>query len=290
MKKKVIMITGCSSGFGKLTAKTLASRGHRVYATMRDIETRNRSSRSELESIASEQGYDLQVLECDVTSSNSVNDAIKTIIETDKRIDVLVNNAGYGLFGPVEYGDQDKIKTLFETNFFGYVRTINAVLPYMRKARDGLIINVSSVMGKIGLPFEGYYCASKFAVEGLSESLVGECYLFGIKVVVVEPHAYSTNFSKRSLKFLADPEVCGEYGAAFRTFIENIDKAINPKGSPQEVADKIAWVVSKKNPPFHVPVGKNARRDIFFGKILSPLTLQKIAARMYGMSGIFKRI
>jgi NAD(P)-dependent dehydrogenase (short-subunit alcohol dehydrogenase family) len=287
---KVVFITGCSSGFGYHAAKELARRGYKVYASMRDITARNESKKTELETFAGDAKLFLSVLECDVSDTGSVEAAIKTVIDNENRIDVLVNNAGYGIYGPLEFYDDERARASFETNVYGYIRAIRAVLPQMRKQRSGLIINVSSVLGKLGLPIMGFYNATKFAVEGLSESLLGECYLFNIKVSVVEPHMFATNFAGSSAKMMAEPDDTGEYKTAFHALLDKQGNLINPKSGPDEVARKIAWVIGKKNPPFRVPVGKNARRDIFFARFMSPLALQKIAAKLYGLGDAFKKM
>ncbi|MHA1681700.1 MAG: SDR family oxidoreductase [Promethearchaeota archaeon] len=290
--KKVVFITGCSSGFGYLAARRLARDGHVVYATMRDVSTRNKGVKEDLEQFASESdpSLEIKVVECDVLDVSSVNAAVQAMVDSEGRVDVLVNNAGYGLIGPVECAPEDKIRHQFDTNVFGVIRTIKAVLPHMRARRSGLIINVSSVGGRLGIPLEGIYCATKFAVEGLSEALLGECYLFGINVTLLEPHAFGTGFMGRSLKLVAEPSETGEYSGPFGYFTENITKFVHKKSDPREVADKISWIVKQKNPPFRVPVGPNARRDSTFAKIIKPLTLQKMAARMYGMKDLFKKV
>ena len=290
-EKKIIFITGTSSGFGYLTAKTLAEKEHKVYASMRNIDSRNKEKREELEAFGKENGLFLKVLECDVLSTDSVNEAIKAVIDAEDRIDVLVNNAGYGLSGPIEFTSDETLHHMFDTNVYGTVRTIKAVLPKMREQRDGLIINLSSVVGQISIPMEGLYCASKAAVEGLSEALLGEGYLFNIKVVVVQPHAFGTDFMGRSMKTAVEPAESDEYEKPFQVFMDKMENMVNPKSSPQEVADKIAMIIKKNGKvSFRQPVRKNARRDLFFSKLLDPLTLQKMAAKMYGLGDIFKKI
>ena len=288
--EKRIFITGCSSGFGYLIARELAIKGHRVYASMRDIGDKNKTKKDELENFGKEKNYSLNVIECDVLDDTSVNAAIKKIVNEVDGVDVLINNAGYGIYGPIEYGDEEKIKHSIDTNVFGYIRTIKAILPLMRENRKGHIINISSVLGVLGLPMMGFYNACKFAIEGLSQALLGECYLFGIDVSIVNPHMFSTDFAGRSAKYARKPSETGEYEDAFSTLLEKQSNLINPKSGPEEVAKKVAWLVNKKNPPFRVPVGKNARRDMFFARWLNPLLLQKIAAKLYGMSNVFKKL
>ncbi|MBD3185514.1 SDR family NAD(P)-dependent oxidoreductase [Candidatus Bathyarchaeota archaeon] len=287
---KVVFITGTSSGFGFLTAKQLARDGHVVYATMRDIQSRNKDAKDELEAFGGDVEGNIHVLEVDVLKDDQVRAAVQAMIAAEGRIDVLVNNAGYGLIGPVESASDEAILHQFDTNVFGYIRTIRAVLPHMRDQRSGHIINVSSVAGRLGIPMEGLYCATKFAVEGLSESLVGECYLFDIKVTVIEPHTFKTDFLKGSLKPVSDPGRTGEYEGVFKYFLDNMENFASDKSDPQQVADKISSVIGKRKPPFRAPVGPHARRDSFFAKLLSPLRLQKIASKMYGMKELFEKI
>lgn len=257
---------------------------------MRDITSRNEPKKVELETFAIDNKLFLNVLECDVSDTESVEATIKTVIDKENRIDVLVNNAGYGIYGPLEFYDDERARASFETNVYGYVRCIRAVLPQMRKQCSGLIINVSSVLGRLGLPIMGHYNATKFAIEGLSESLLGECYLFGIKVSIIEPHLFATNFAGSSAKMMAEPDDTGEYKTAFHALLDKQGNLINPKSGPEEVARKITWLVNKKNPPFRVPVGKHARRDMFFARFMNPLALQKIAAKLYGLGDAFKQM
>lgn len=230
----------------------------------------------------------MDVVECNVNETPSVEAAVKAVIDNAGHVDVLVNNAGYGIYGPVECFDEQATWDAINTNLLGYIRAIRAVMPSMRERRSGHVINVSSVLGKLGLPIMGYYNATKFAIEGLSEALLGEGYLFNIKVSVVNPHMFATNFAGTSMKVICEPKDSGEYENAFTTFLEKQSNLINPKSGPEEVARKIAWLVGKKNPPFRVPVGKNARRDMFFARWMPPLRLQKIAAKLYGMGDVFK--
>lgn len=278
---KVIFITGCSSGFGYLTAKTLAKKGYKVYASMRNVETRNKGKKEELESFSANEGKFLKVVECDVLSVNSVNAAIKTVVDAEGRIDVLVNNAGYALYGPIELAEEKDVKKMFDTNVYGYVRTIRAVLPHMRAQRSGQIINVSSIMGEVGLPYCGYYNATKFAVVSLSEALLGECYLFDINVSIIEPVGFGTDFLGRSMKLTSDPDEDTEYKRTYGYFIKNIDK-FGGKSNPQQVADKIAWMVKKGKTPFRVPVGRFARAGTFLDKWLHPRSTQKLVSSIYG--------
>ena len=163
-KKKVALVTGSSSGIGYETALLLARNGFDTFATMRNL---NKSK--EIAEVSKRENLPLRVLQLDVNDDRSVADAINNILKEKKRIDVVVNNAGYGLMGSVEDSSLDEIKAQFETNFFGAIRVMQRVIPIMRKRRSGTIVNVSSIAGRIGFPMGSAYVSSKFALEGLSE-------------------------------------------------------------------------------------------------------------------------
>lgn len=188
--KEVAVVTGSSSGIGHETALTLARNGYTTYATMR-----NTSKAAEIQSIASKENLPIIVKQLDVTKDESVRNAIQQIVSEAGRIDVVVNNAGYGLTGAFEDLSIEEIKAQYETNFFGVIRVTQAVLPIMRKQRSGKIINISSGAGRLGYPGGSAYVSTKFALEGLSESMSYELEPFGIRVVLVEPGVIRTNFS-----------------------------------------------------------------------------------------------
>jgi len=188
--KEVTVVTGSSSGIGHETALTLARNGYTTYATMRNI-----SKAAEIQSIASKENLPIIVKQLDVTKDESVRNAIQQIASEAGRIDVVVNNAGYGLTGAFEDLSIEEIKAQYETNFFGVIRVTQAVLPIMRKQRSGKIINISSGAGRLGYPGGSAYVSTKFALEGLSESMSYELEPFGIRVVLVEPGVIRTNFA-----------------------------------------------------------------------------------------------
>jgi NAD(P)-dependent dehydrogenase (short-subunit alcohol dehydrogenase family) len=192
--QKVALVTGSSSGIGHEIALVLARNGYFTFATMRDLQ-----KISKLESIKDEENLSLEFVQLDVTNEESVRIAVQTIQDDKDRIDVLVNNAGYGLSGAFEDLSIDEIKTQFETNFYGLIRTTQAVLPIMRKQRSGIIVNISSGAGRFGYPMGSAYVSTKFAIEGLSESLSFEVEPFGIKVILIEPGMIRTNFSSASV-------------------------------------------------------------------------------------------
>ncbi|MCZ6583010.1 MAG: SDR family oxidoreductase, partial [Thaumarchaeota archaeon] len=187
--EKVAVVTGSSSGIGFETALVLARENYFVYATMR-----NTGKKGKIQEIAKKENLNLEVIELDVDKEDSIKSAVKKIQEQKGRIDVLVNNAGYGLFGCIEDITMDELKAQFETNFFGVFRLIQEIAPTMRKQGSGIIVNVSSLAGRIGFPGTPAYISSKFALEGLSECMRYELSPFGIKTIIIEPGVIKTNF------------------------------------------------------------------------------------------------
>lgn len=198
ISQKTVVITGSSSGFGALTAKSLASRGHDVIATMRDSATRNLAVKTDLENFAKKGGHKLQVTDMDVTDDSSVARAIDAIVTSHSRIDVLVNNAGVMNVGVTEAYSSAEFQAQFDINTFGPARTIRAVLPTMRAQGSGLLVSVSSLAGRAIFPFFGAYCASKFALEALAEAYRYELSGLGIDSVIVEPGPFPSGLLTKS--------------------------------------------------------------------------------------------
>ena len=190
-KKAVAVVTGSSSGIGYETSLLLAKNGFFTYATMRSPDKSNK-----IINLKQKEKLPLEVLRLDVTDDKSVKEAIKKIVNERGTIDVLVNNAGYALVGPLEELSIQEFKEQFETNVFGVIRVIKEILPIMRKLRHGIIVNISSVAGRTGFPLTSAYVSSKFALEGLSESIAYEIEQFGIKVILIEPGVIKTNFDR----------------------------------------------------------------------------------------------
>ena len=187
--EKVALVTGSSSGIGYETSLALAREGYFTYATMRDLK-----KEAVIKKIAEEENLPLKVIELDVDNEDSVQTAVKTIIDEKQRIDVLVNNAGWGIWGTAEDVSMKEFREQFETNFFSVVRMIQKIAPIMRKQGTGNIVNISSIAGRIGFPVSTAYISSKFAIEGLSESLRYELGPFGVNVIIIEPGVIKTNF------------------------------------------------------------------------------------------------
>ena len=238
---KTVLITGCSTGFGRTSAEAMARRGYRVFATMRDSAGRNRPHRDALESLAKQENLPLRVLEMDVTNDDSVASAIGEALNSAERIDVVVNNAGVAQLGITEAYSIAKMQRLFEVNVFGAARVNRAVLPAMRRQRSGLLIHVSSAAGRIVLPYFGIYCASKFALEALADSYRFELAPLGVDSVVVEPGIHRTpileNFQppddeRRAAEY--QPE--SDYVARVKGVFDAANAAPETPG-PEEVAE-----------------------------------------------------
>jgi short-subunit dehydrogenase len=188
-QQNIVVVTGSSMGIGLETSLILARNGFYTYATIRDTHKSHI-----IEKITNKENLPLEVLSMDIDNDNSVKNAIHKILDEKKKIDILVNNAGYGLFGALEDIAIEEIKKQFETNLFGAIRTIKEVLPSMREQKNGIIINMSSMSGFIGIPATSVYVSTKFALEGLSESISYELQPYGIKVILIEPGVINTNF------------------------------------------------------------------------------------------------
>ena len=250
-KKKVALVTGSSSGIGYETALLLARNGFDTFATMRNM---NKSK--EITEVSKREDLPLSVMQLDVNDDRSVADAINNILNEKNSIEVLVNNAGYGLMGSVEDSSLDEIKAQFETNFFGAIRVMRKVIPIMRKQRTGTIVNVSSVAGRIGFPMGSAYVSSKFALEGLSESMSYELKQFGIKIVLIEPGVINTNFAFVTPKKALDAN--SSYSQLMNKLEENLFSTIANGTPPKEVATVILRSIINESPEHRYLVGNDA--------------------------------
>ena len=245
----VWFITGCSTGFGKELAKLVLARGWRAVVTARKLE--------QVEELVSGHEENALALRLDVTDSVQVARAVQQAEKKFGRIDVLVNNAGYGYLAAIEEGEEDQVRAIFETNFFGLVALTNAVLPGMRKQRSGRIVNVSSIGGLTSFAATGYYHATKYAVEGLSESLSIELGPLGIKVVIVEPGPFRTDWAGRSL--LESNNVIADYDAtAGERRRQSRERSGKQQGDPVRGAEAIIEAVMSHDPPLRLLLGKPA--------------------------------
>ena len=251
---KVVLITGSSSGFGELTARSLSKGGYKVYATMRNVNGKNADKANALSSLEG-----VTVLDLDVTNQSSIESAVNTIISREGKIDVLVNNAGVGTGGYTEPFTAEEFQNVFDINVFGIQRLMNAVLPSMRENRSGLVINVSSVMGRMVIPYSGVYTASKWAVEGLTETYKYELAPTGVDVAIVEPGGFGTNFMA-GMVLASDEARIESYGELnkipqqmWEGFAAHLQSEHGP--DPQEVADAIVELIG-------MPAGQRPLRTV----------------------------
>jgi len=250
--REVAVVTGSSSGIGYETALTLARNGFSTYATMR-----NPAKAGEIQSIASKENLPINVKQLDVTSDESVKNAIKQIVSEAGRIDVLVNNAGYGLTGAFEDLSIDEIKTQYETNFFGVIRVTQAVLPTMRKQRSGKILNISSGAGRVGYPGGSAYVSTKFALEGLSESMSYELEPFGIRVVLVEPGVIRTNFGSGMVLARKAQDPNSPYSQMMQKMGSTLQQLVQNGSDADLVASVVLKAATSANPELRYLAGKD---------------------------------
>lgn len=258
-RRSIWMVTGCSSGFGRCLAEALLRRGSKVVLTARDVGTIQ-------DLVAQYPGQTLAVA-LDVASKSSIGNAVRVVNEAFGGIDVLVNNAGYAYFSPVEDGDEAAVRAMFETNFYGLIAITQAFLPAMRKRRSGMIVNISSAAGFVAHPGSGFYAATKFAVEAVSEALSKEVALLGIRVLLVEPGPFRTRFlvsAKEAEDLVTEDyrETVGVRRAAVRA------TGGKQKGDPVKAAEAIIDTVMSPNPPLRLVLGSQALGGIR-GKIES---------------------
>ncbi|HYM15839.1 MAG TPA: SDR family oxidoreductase [Dehalococcoidia bacterium] len=252
-----VLITGCSSGFGLLTALEFARRGDRVFATMR-----NTSRAGALRAAADAERLAVTVLPLDVLDDASVTAAVKQATDAAGPIDVLVNNAGFALRSPIEEADDDEIRAQFDTNVFGTMRVIRAVLPSMRERRAGTIVNVSSIGGIVGAPYEGFYSATKHALEAISEVMHYELSSFGVRVIVIEPGGFDTQFGDNiieSRRFAAPDSPYRDLAVRFREALGKLRAPDGVPGDPADVARTICDAVADPNAKLRYLVGGDAQ-------------------------------
>ena len=261
----VVLITGISSGFGLETARLLAQEGHTVYGTVR----------RQVEPLPQ-----VHYLQVDVRDAEAVNAAVQKVVAQEGRIDVLVNNAGMGIGGPVEFATEAEIREQMDANFMGLVHCVNAVLPYMRRQGSGKIIALSSIGGLMGLPFQGFYSASKFAIEGYCEALRLETRSFGVTVSVVRPGDFSTGFTG-SRKKTANPEALQVY----KTYAESMGKVEHDETGglkPQVLARKISKIIRKRRPHYgYVVASFEQRLSVLLKRILPARWFARILGSYY---------
>ena len=254
-EKRVVIVTGSSSGIGFEISLMLARNGLTTYATMRDLH-----KSSMLTSIADKEKIPLRCVQLDVTDDMSVKQAIETIVNESHNIDILINNAGYGLSGALEDLLIDEIKLQFDTNFFGLIRATQAVLPIMRNHGSGIIVNISSGLGRFGIATSSAYASSKFAVEGLTESISYELEPFGIKTILVEPGIIKTNFIKAAVLAQKSKDPNSPYFQFMNNMDEGMRKLIENSESPEYVARVVLDAINDSNPKLRYLAGKDVEQ------------------------------
>jgi short-subunit dehydrogenase len=262
---RVVLVTGASSGFGKLTAAMLANRGFKVYGTSRNP--------------SAEAGEGFEMVRLDISSNESVNACVSSVVSKEGRIDVLVNNAGYALMGGLEETSVEEAEALFGTDFFGAVRMTDAVLPGMRERKSGQIVNVGSLAGTFPVPFEGFYAAAKAALLAYSEALRSEVMHLGIKVSIVEPGFFHTNIAnarREAAKTIQEYKPV-KYRALSR-LLEDVERG----GNPKIVAETIVKIVESPSPRLRYPVGSE-KRFLLLKRVLPSSTLEWGIRRHWGI-------
>jgi short-subunit dehydrogenase len=268
---QVALITGCSSGLGYETALMLARNGFHTFATMR-----NTKKSDSLEEIIKKERLDLNIRELDVNDNTSIENAINCIKSEANRIDVLINNAGYGLVGFFEDLTLDEIRNQFETNFFGVLNITKKIIPIMRLQKSGTIINVSSGAGQVGFPGISAYVSTKFAIEGFSESLMYELFPYGIKVVIIEPGVIKTNFFRNCIVSEHSMKKSSPYSRSLDKFQRNVELMQEHATSPIDVAKVIMQVLGNNEPKQRYIVGNDVAMILEAKKSLSDIEFKKM--------------
>ncbi|MCL3779494.1 oxidoreductase [Prolixibacteraceae bacterium JC049] len=264
MKREVILITGASSGIGEETAKMLVAQGHVVYAAARRLERMKHLQESGIKTLA-----------MDVTQENSMIEGVETIIQEQGRIDILVNNAGYGSYGAVEDVPLEEAKYQFEVNIFGLARLVQLVLPHMRKQSAGRIVNISSIGGKFGEPHGAWYHGTKFALEGISDSLRMELKQFGIDVVVIQPGAIYTEWNKIARENLIKVSGSTAYGKTAKAHAQMLEKYDKNGSHPKVIAQLISKAVNSRRPKTRYTAGSGAWLALTMRKLLCDRAFDK---------------
>jgi NADP-dependent 3-hydroxy acid dehydrogenase YdfG len=261
---KTILITGASSGFGKLTAKRLIELGYTVYGAARRV--------NKMDDLVKMGGHALKI---DVTSDESVKAAVAQVIEEQGRIDVLVNNAGYGAFSTIEDISPKELKYQFDVNVFGYARLQKAVLPYMRKQKSGRIILLSSMSGKMSIACSGWYSATKFAVEAMADALQMEVRHLGIKVVKIRPGVIKTDFHDVAFEKFNKVKLARDYDTLRQQFFAMMKKDFARSRTPETTIKSIIKAIETKKPKASYTTTSDARQNLFLRNLLGEKLFEK---------------
>lgn len=274
---KVVLVTGASSGIGKAIAYALANRGFRVYGTSR---TEKPGTYSEIISLRNKNNGFIRMIQLDVCSEESVKTAVSLVLKEEGTIDILINNAGFGIAGSVEDTTIEEAFNQFNTNFFGVLRMCRNVIPTMRENKNGLIINISSVAGLISIPFQSMYSSSKYAVEALTEALRIEVKPFGINVSMVEPGDTKTGFTEKRI-YAAGANKDSAYYMKFEKSIKSMEKSeINGPG-PDKIVQAVLKIINMKNPPIRITAGFSYKLIVFLKRILPSRFVSYVVSKIY---------
>lgn len=263
--KKVALITGASAGMGKETAKLLAQNGYTVYAAARRLD-----KMKDLEPLG------IKILSMDVTDEASMVQGIQQILDAEKRIDILINNAGFGAYGTIEDVPISDAKYQLEVNVFGAMRLIQLVLPKMRENKFGKIVNISSIGGKFATPYGGWYHASKFALEALSDALRNEVKQFGIDVIVIEPGGVKSEWANIAYDNLVKNSTNSAYKETIDKLADFMKKATAKNAEPEVITKLILKSIEAKNPKFRYVGGYMAKQAVIARKLLSDKLFDKM--------------
>lgn len=264
---QIILITGASSGIGAITARFLSQKGFTVYGTSRQPKQDNSA---------------FKMLALDVQNKSSIEAAVQTIMKKEGRIDVLINNAGMGITGPIEETPTEEMKRVFDTNFFGAIEVMKTVLPVMRMQKQGLIINVTSIAGYMGLPFRGIYSATKGALEIVSEALSMEARQFNIRVTNVAPGDFATNIA--SGRYHAPVLKDSAYAEIYQKNLDLMDEHVDSGKDPVLMAEQIFKIINDPKPKLHYKVGEFMQKfSIVLKRILPDRWYEKLIMNHYGM-------
>jgi NAD(P)-dependent dehydrogenase (short-subunit alcohol dehydrogenase family) len=271
--RRVVLVTGASSGIGLACASHLAGRGFRVYGTSRRA------------AAGAGAPGDVTMLAADVTDDRSVEQAVAKVLELEGRLDIVVNNAGMGIAGPVENTGIEQAKAQFEVNFFGVLRVCRAVLPAMRNQRSGYIVNIGSIGGILAIPYQSMYSASKFALEGLSEALRMEVRPFGIRVVVIEPGDHKTALTENR-QFTETSGATAAYGPSFAAALAKTAHDEQSGPGPEQIARLLHRIVNQHRPRLRYTIGPAPQRAAVWLKRLMPYSLLEYSmSTYYGLRG-----
>lgn len=277
----VVLITGASSGMGKAISEYLRGEGFKVYGTSRKANEADADKSPE--SLPKPESFPktgfIKMVQLDVCSENSVKNAVKNVMQKEGRIDILINNAGFGIAGSVEDTSIEEAYKQFDTNFFGMLRMCREVIPIMRSQHKGLIINISSVAGQIAIPYQSMYSASKYSIEAVSEAMRTEVRQFGINVSIVEPGDTHTGFTeKRQIVAAANNSVYSEH---FKKSLSSMEKSELNGPSPARVVKEVSKIISSKNPPVKVTAGFFYKTVVFLKRLLPVRFVAYAVSKMY---------